>query len=426
MLAKILSGAGGVGLTYSDITVVTSGASLGNAAVTFSPALQQNDVVFLIIGDNATDYTVPAGYVQITGNVITTVYKFSCFYKVMGSTPDTGINLADGNDSSGFTYYALRGVQTNSPVIEVNYTIGASSPTNLTPPALFAPIKSLFLVAGFTGNGSTASLSASPSGYSGSLVIDAAGSNDTYVRTAYKTITAAGTETPGAFTLVNSATAYAAVSIVVRPYSAGFVSAAPEFIASASTSNAVNVSTLVINKPTGTVEGDLMVAAMACDSGSRTWTGDTGWTEAADQGVDPDLRIAYKVAGASEPSSYTFTPSGSQRLSGCILTYRYAAYDTIAGSFTTGADPLILTSINTSLSQSTLIAVGARSAASITLGTPAGMTARVTDADANDPSYIVCDQPVAKGPTGTRSMSTAGSSTGVSGIMLAIKPTRSL
>lgn len=202
---------------------------------------------------------------------------------------------------------------------------------------------------------------------------------------------------------------------------------APEFVASASTQTNTQVTTLTINKPTGTVEGDLMVAVMARDGASgQTWTGDTSWTEVADQtSATPSLRIAYKVAGASEGSSYTFTVSSSGTLSGAILTYRYAAYDTIAGAFTTGANPLVLTSISPTQSQSTLLACGARRAASITLGTPTSMTARVTDSDSTSPSYIVCDQNVAKGPSGTRSMST-GSTADVAGIMLSIKPTRSL
>lgn len=202
---------------------------------------------------------------------------------------------------------------------------------------------------------------------------------------------------------------------------------APEFVASASTQKTATGATLTINKPTGTVEGDLMVAVMAARSATTdVWSGDTGWTEVADYGNGkPALRLAYKLAGASEPSAYTFTNSvSSHLLSGCILTYRYAAYDTI-GSFTTGTDPLTLPSTSPSDSQSRLIAAGARDGASITLGTPTSMAARVTDNDATEPSYIVCDQIVAKGQTGTRSMST-GSTTGVAGIMLSIKPTRSL
>lgn len=194
----------------------------------------------------------------------------------------------------------------------------------------------------------------------------------------------------------------------------------PEFVASASTQNATSGTTLVINKPTGTVEGDLMIAVMAADGPSSGWTGDTDWTELADQGATPSLRIAYKVASASEPSSYTFTASLSRRLSGCILTYRNAVYDTI-GSFTAGTDPLILPSVSPSENQSTLIAVGAKNDKDTTLGTPTGMTARVTDNDATSPSYIVCDQTVDAGPTGTRSMTAVGSS-GTAGIMLVIKP----
>jgi hypothetical protein len=200
---------------------------------------------------------------------------------------------------------------------------------------------------------------------------------------------------------------------------------APEFVASATKQNSSGSTSLVIDKPTGTVEGDLMVAVMAANGGTL-WSGDTAWTEVADQGgTSPALRVAYKVAGASEGASYTFTNATNRTTSGCILTYRYAAYDTIAGSFTAGANPLVLTSISPSESQSILIAAGARAATSVTLGTPTGMTARVTDNEGASPSYIVCDQTVTKGPTGTRSMPT-GSGTNSSGIMLAIKPTRSL
>jgi hypothetical protein len=203
----------------------------------------------------------------------------------------------------------------------------------------------------------------------------------------------------------------------------------PEFVASASFQRTGTTGTLTVDKPTGTVEGDLMVAVMATSGAANAtggWTGDTGWTEVADQNnTNPGLRLAYKVAGASEASSYTFNQNTSNFPTGCILTYRYAEYDAIAVSFTTAASPLVLPSISPSRSQSVLIAAGCRQAGSITLGTPTSMTARVTDNDTNSPSYIVCDQVVANGPTGTRLMTTA-STTNVAGIMLAIKPTRSL
>ena len=198
---------------------------------------------------------------------------------------------------------------------------------------------------------------------------------------------------------------------------------APEFVAIANTQNVSLATSLVINKPTGTVENDLMVAVMAAD-GSSTWTGGTGWTEAADLNASPALRIAYKVAVASEPSSYTFTAAVSELLSGCILSYRYAAYDTI-GSFATNATGIVLPSISPAESQSILIAAAARADPSISMGILSTMTDRINEADATAPSYTVGSQEVAKGPTGTRYVLNS-TITGSAGIMLSIKPTRSL
>ena len=197
-----------------------------------------------------------------------------------------------------------------------------------------------------------------------------------------------------------------------------------QYIAESTTQVTTGSSTVVVNKPTGTVDGDLMIMVGAVGSlaAGRTWTGDTGWTEVADQGAIPNLRIAYKIAGSSEPSSYTFTISSGTTagIAASILTYRYAAYDTI-GSFTTSTDPLVLPSVTASANTSVLIAAGVRAAASITLGTPTGMTARVTENDGTAPSYKICDQSINAGATGTRSMST-GSASDVAGIMLVIKP----
>jgi hypothetical protein len=202
---------------------------------------------------------------------------------------------------------------------------------------------------------------------------------------------------------------------------------APEFVASADGQPASAGTNLSINVPTGTVSGDLMIAVMGGDGGTAvTWTSPAGWTEVADQsgGVKPGMCVSYRVADGSEPASYSFTSSANSRSAGSILTYRYAAYDTIAGAFTASANPLVLTSVSPTQSQSLLLAVGFRDTATVTLGTPTSMTARVTKANAVVVSYIVAEQAVAKGPTGTRSMST-GSTSNVAGIMLAIKPTRS-
>lgn len=197
----------------------------------------------------------------------------------------------------------------------------------------------------------------------------------------------------------------------------------PSFVASANNQTTSSSTSLTIDKPTGTAQNDLMIAIMASGTNS-TWTGDTDWTEIGDQGARPCLRIAYKVAGASEGANYTFTQSSSGTASGCILTYRNATYDTVAASFTTAANPLVVSSVTAASAQSILIIGASRQAASITLGTPPGMTARVTDADGTSPSLIALTQAVPKGPVNRRYIST-GSTSNVAALPLIIKPSGS-
>lgn len=420
MLSNILKGAGAESVSYSDITVVTSGSVLGNASATFSPALQAGDVVFIIVGDNDNDYTIPAGYTSVTGNILTGAYRFACYYKVMGSTPDTGIALNDGNDSSGCTYYALRGVQTESPVIEVNYTIGVTSPTFLTPPPLMAPAKSLFLVAGFTGNGASAVLSAAPAGYTGFRTIDAAGSSDTYVGSAYKTITATGTETPGAFSLTSTAAVYGALSIVVRPYSSTFVKLEPAVLSTSTTQNSSSGTTVIINKPDGTIDGDLMVALLLAGGGTVSgWTGPAGWNEVADSSTLRPVDAVYWKTASGEGSSYTFTCGTSRTLAGTILTYRYAAYDAVSAFSTQTTSPTI-PSVSVSTQQSKLISIVGYDSGSST-PTIIGMVSQVLNNDSTAPSFRISDSGVSKGPSGTRNTTTGGVNS--DGIQLVLKPT---
>ena len=75
--------------------------------------------------------------------------------------------------------------------------------------------------------------------------------------------------------------------------------------------------TAVVNKPTGTVSGDLIVAAIgiADDVGTLTITPPSGWTSQTDlayaAGGAQHLAVFTKTAGGSEPSTYSFTLSGT-------------------------------------------------------------------------------------------------------------------
>lgn len=90
-----------------------------------------------------------------------------------------------------------------------------------------------------------------------------------------------------------------------------------------------NYNPLTVQKPSGTAEGDMMVAWLCGDSATRkNITPPSGWSVIYNQS-SPDLGGSaqmfgyYKVATASEPSSYDFTFSGSVGFSKGILTSYY-------------------------------------------------------------------------------------------------------
>lgn len=70
-------------------------------------------------------------------------------------------------------------------------------------------------------------------------------------------------------------------------------------------------SIIVLDKPAGVVENDLMIAAISMEyrGDDHSFLVPTGWTilEELNFGNDVFFGVYYKVAGASEPATYTFT-----------------------------------------------------------------------------------------------------------------------
>jgi putative Ig domain-containing protein len=83
-------------------------------------------------------------------------------------------------------------------------------------------------------------------------------------------------------------------------------------------------TSLKVNKPQGTAQGDTLLAVIAA-RGAPTVTAPAGWTlirEQADPGSVIRQVVFSHVAGASEPSSYTFTLASKKGWAAQILTYR--------------------------------------------------------------------------------------------------------
>jgi hypothetical protein len=203
----------------------------------------------------------------------------------------------------------------------------------------------------------------------------------------------------------------------------------PDFIASEQAQLTSSSGTLTINKPTGTQQGDIMVAVTASDNGTNM-SELSGWTRVVNVISDNFLTVQYKVAGGSEPSSYSFTCSSTSRLmSGCIATFRNCTYD-IKGSSstTTSGNPVNAPSITPTLADSILLAIFANEDTGDEWSPPSGMTLVATDnynqGGANlRPCFAVFYQEnVAASATGTRTcdLNSAGQT---SGILIALKPT---
>lgn len=100
----------------------------------------------------------------------------------------------------------------------------------------------------------------------------------------------------------------------------------PTFRAKADAASA-SVTNFVINKPTGVVANDVLVAAMSVFGSTITtpsgWSLLTGFPEVVEVGAGSFRRLYVftKLAGASEPGSYTFTLSGAAQVSGGIAAY---------------------------------------------------------------------------------------------------------
>ncbi len=84
-----------------------------------------------------------------------------------------------------------------------------------------------------------------------------------------------------------------------------------------------STSSITITTPPGTVEGDLLIAAVAIDSDPGSPSG-SGWNTIS-VGTDGDQRMTFgvfwRIATASEPSSHTFNWSDSRRAFGWIMRF---------------------------------------------------------------------------------------------------------
>jgi len=147
----------------------------------------------------------------------------------------------------------------------------------------------------------------------------------------------------------------------------------PYLVASASAYQSNGDTNAEVAKPTGTTEGDIMIAVMAVNDNVTTWTQPSGWTELLDQNSSPSVAISYKVAGASEPATYIFTPAAPKDVRAAIVTFRGASYDSFTAT-TTQTDFMEMGSATSSASNSVAVVLSGQDSSTIAFSAATGLT----------------------------------------------------
>ena len=193
---------------------------------------------------------------------------------------------------------------------------------------------------------------------------------------------------------------------------------------SATTALAVGTGSAVVSKPTGVVAGDLLVAkCTSYDTAGQTVTS-SGWTALGSVvpggASSTSLHVLYKVAGSSEPATWTFTEGTAY-----YLTVELTAWS--------GADTASAPTIGTFATGNSSSGAGAKTFSGVTMpaagqllalvsgyaagwSTPSGFTALVSNFDSVNSTY---GKSVASGSTGNVSVSTTGT-TSYAGVLVGI------
>jgi len=291
----------------------SSSAISTNLTLNKPAGVVQNDVMIAEIEVRAPNsITAPTGWTLIHNTTLSTSGQLATYYKVAGASEPSSYtwSSADPNGKAGgiTDWY---NVNTSSPVDTSSGNTGTGTADTAPAITTAAANEPVLLFAAQIGevtfsppNGTYQRYQAATSGatygasvMAGDLVQPIAGS------------TAAGVATAS-----SGGGGWLAQLVALKP------KAVPTF-RSASSATAISTS-LTINKPAGVVQNDVMVAEVAVRA-TNSITAPTGWTLILDTSLGSSGHVSTysKVAGASEPSSYTWTSFDANGKSGGITDW---------------------------------------------------------------------------------------------------------
>jgi hypothetical protein len=204
-------------------------------------------------------------------------------------------------------------------------------------------------------------------------------------------------------------------------------------VASSSSGSSSSRTSITLTRPAGTAAGHVMVAQIVSNDDNPGFSAPAGWTLVSDRSIPDSLRqtVYVKVAGSSEPGSYTWTMSDWRRIAGGITTYSgvhtTAPIDAAGTSVNTGATAAVTApSVTTTVADTRLVHLAAIRAEG-TLSAPAGMDERweaTSPNSSNSRDALASASDATQAPAGVTGVRTAGATrTGPSiGTLIALRP----
>ena len=195
------------------------------------------------------------------------------------------------------------------------------------------------------------------------------------------------------------------------------------YVNQATASNA-STGSLGVLVPAGTTPGDLMIALVTTGSASAgTWTPPAGWTEVIDQGVSPNLTVAWKIAVAGEPAAVWSSTLSSIPIGLHISTFRNALIDVVGAvsPVVTGTNNIVIPSITTTVNNTLVIALAVSGNATGNT-VPTGYTQLWSTSGNPTGTAVFTRLQATASATGTATMNWTSGTGNAAGVLVSIKP----
>lgn len=313
----------------------------------------ENDIMIAVVGHLESSVTPPSGWTFLKKVNIYSTFYVSYYYKVAGASEPSSYTWGFSSSSSARVQISTYrgGFDTSDPIYIANVYGGVTTNPILSPDSDF----NIIFTGGCYDIGGSSWSNLGVSGWTWNFTAGD-GYSDFYMGSSI-------TNTTGNSVLSTPAKFYngdypSLFQIVLKPSGLSTDLRETGITQKQETSA---VSSITIDNLIGVKENDLMIVSIVNDyNASTSITPPTGWTLLA-EGRSKTTSVYYKVAGSSEPSSYTFSVSPSLYIEITLISYRgdYNTSNPIVGysntTYTTYDKKIRIGSINAPVSGLTMV-----------------------------------------------------------------------